>query len=56
VRAPDRLDACLRHPEVPHLAFGDQVVHRARDVFDRDVGVDAVLVAEIERFDAEPLE
>ena len=56
MRAPDRLNARLGKPEVLDLAFLDQVPHRAGDVFDRYVGVDAVLVEEIDGVDIEPLE
>ena len=38
------------------LPFPDQVLHRARDVLDRHVGVDAVLVEQIDGVDLEPLE
>src|SRR4051794_12702979 len=37
MRATDGLFAGLRETEVLHLALLDQVLHRARDVFDRDV-------------------
>jgi hypothetical protein len=32
----------------------DQILDRASNVFDRDVGIDAVLVVEIDRVDAQP--
>ena len=38
------------------LAFLDQISDRAGDVFDRHVGVDAVLVEEIDGLDLEPFE
>jgi hypothetical protein len=44
--AADRLHACLGEAKVPHLAFLDQLLHGSRHVFDRHVGIDAVLVEE----------
>lgn len=37
-----------------HLALADQPGHRAHRVLDRRVGVDAVLIVEVDRLDAEP--
>ena len=54
--APERLDARLGHAEMPDLALGDQVLDRAGDVLDRHVGIDAVLVEEVDGVDAEPPE
>ena len=48
VRAPDRLHARFGKAEVLDLACLDQVLHRAGDVLDRHVRVDAVLVEEID--------
>ncbi len=39
-----------------HLALIDQVFDRARHVFDRDVGIDSMLVQQIDRIDSEPSE
>jgi hypothetical protein len=39
-----------------HLAFADQLLHRARDVFDGHLRVDAVLVEKVDRIDLEPPE
>ena len=39
-----------------NLAFLDELLHRAGDVFDRNVGIYAVLVEEIDGIDVEPLE
>ena len=49
VRAADRLHARLRQAEVLDLALADQLLHRARDVLDRHVRIDAVLVEEVDR-------
>ena len=56
VRAPDRLRRCLAEAEVPHLALLDELRHRAHRLLDRHVGVDAVLVEEVDVVGAEPLE
>src|SRR4051794_33807492 len=53
VRASDGLCAGLRQTEVLHLALVDQVLHRTRDVFDRYVKIDAMLVIEVNRLDPE---
>src|SRR6266542_330869 len=52
----DRLRARLREAEVLDLALADQVLHGARDVLDRHVRIDAVLVKEVDRVDPESLE
>jgi hypothetical protein len=54
--APDRLPPGFRQPEVPDLAIPDQVLDRARDVLDRHVRVDAVLVEQIDAVGLQPLE
>ena len=54
VRAPDGVGSRLGHPEVPHLAGLDQLLDGAGDVLDGDLGVDAVLVVEVDDVDAEP--
>ena len=54
--AADRLHAGLGEAEVLHLAFADQVLHRAGDVFDRHVRIDAMLVEEIDDVGPQPLE
>src|SRR5258708_2658345 len=43
-----RLDARLGHAEMLDLAFGDQVADGAGDIFDRHVGIDAMLVQQID--------
>jgi len=52
----DCLYARLGKSEVFHLAFPDEVLHRAGDVFDRNVRVHTVLIEEIDGIDLEPLE
>jgi hypothetical protein len=54
MRAPDGGSPCLTQSEVPYLALTDEIPHRAGDVFDRHVWVDAVLVQKIDRVDPEP--
>lgn len=46
--AADRPGACFRETEMPDLAFSDQCLDRAGDILDRSIGVDAVLVEEID--------
>lgn len=47
VGAADRGGAGLGQAEVPDLAGGDEFSDRAGDIFDGNVGVDAVLVEKI---------
>ena len=54
--AADRLRSRFRKAEVLHLAFLDEFLHRSRHIFDRHVGIDAVLIEEIDGIDPEPLE
>jgi hypothetical protein len=56
VRAADRLHARLGETEVPHLARLDELLDGAGHVLDRDVRVDAVLVQQVDRVGAEPLQ
>src|SRR5579875_2435153 len=51
--AAERLDPGLRHTETFDLALGDQLPHGAGDIFDRHVRIDAVLVEQIDRLDAQ---
>ena len=48
VGATDRLHACFGQPEVLDLAFANQVLHRTRDILDRHIRVDAMLIEEID--------
>src|SRR5205085_9645119 len=54
--APDALGVRLAEPEVAHLALLDEAAHRADRVLDRHARIDAVLVIEVDRVDAEPLQ
>ena len=54
--AADRLHAGFRQAEVPDLALLDQVLHRAGDILDRHVGVDAVLIEEVDDVGPQPLQ
>ena len=56
VGATDGLDACFREAEVLHLALVNEVLHGSRDVFDGDVGINTVLIVEIDGIDPKPLE
>src|ERR1700683_3020122 len=56
VGAADRLHARFRESEVLHLALLDQIFYRSRSVFDGDVGVDAVLIEQIDDVGLEALE
>ena len=53
VRATDRRRPGLGQAEVPDLALRDQLPDRARDLLDRRVGIDAVLVEQVDRVDSE---
>ena len=53
VRPPDGLRTGFGEADRPHLALLDQFLHRAHRLFDRHVGVDAVLVIEIDPIDTE---
>ena len=52
----DRVGRRLGQPEVPHLAGGDELGHRADGLRHVDLRVDAVLVVEVDDVDAEPLQ
>ena len=56
VSAANRLHPGFRKAEVLDLALLNQLLHRAGDVFDRHIRIDAVLIEEIDRIDLEPLE
>jgi len=56
VCAADRLRSRFGQAEVLDLALLNQVLHRARDVLDGHIRIDAVLVMQIDRVDLEPLE
>src|SRR5690349_4351932 len=54
--APDRLRAGLREAEMFHLAALNQLLYRARDLLDRHVRIDAMLVQQIDGVQFQPLE
>jgi hypothetical protein len=54
--AADRLRSRLGQADVEDLAFGDQFGESADGVFDRGLGVDAVLVVQVDVIGAEPPE
>jgi hypothetical protein len=56
VRPADRAGGGLGETPVLHLAGIDQLLDRPVDLLDGDVGIDAVLVVEVDRVDAEPLQ
>ena len=56
VRAADGLSACLRKPVVFDLTLRDQVFHRAGDFLDRHLGVNTMLVEQIDVIGLEPLQ
>ena len=56
MRSTDGRDVRLRKAEVQDLARGDQVLDRARHVLDRHVGIDTMLVQEIDAVGSEALE
>ena len=56
VRAPDRLRAGLGEPDVPDLAFVDELGERADRLLDRRVGIDAMLVEEVDGVDPQTLQ
>src|ERR1700676_1054126 len=48
MRTTNRLHARFGQTEVLDLAFADEILYRPRDVLDRDVRVDAVLIEQID--------
>lgn len=46
--APDCGRPCFREAEETHLSLGDQLAHRACYLLDRHVGIDAVLIEEVD--------
>ena len=52
--SPDGLHASLGQPEVTHLALLDQLLDRARHVLDRHLGVDPVLVEQVDEVGPQP--
>jgi hypothetical protein len=56
MRAADRLGAGLRKAEMFDLAFADQFLDRPRDVIDRHIGIDPVLIEKIDDICLKPLQ
>ncbi len=56
VGAPDGVGPGFGQAEVADLALGDELGHGADGLLDRGVGVDAVLVVEVDVVGAEPLQ
>src|SRR5271165_5217867 len=56
VGAANGFGAGFGEAEVLYLALLDKVFDRARDVFDGDFGVDAMLIEQVDGFDAKALE
>ena len=54
--AAQRLGAGFGEAEMADLPLADQLGHAADRLLDRHVGIDAVLVEEVDRLDAEPLQ
>lgn len=53
MRTPDGLGRGFGETEVSYVARFHQLVHRAHGLFDRSVGIDAVLIIEIDGVYAE---
>ena len=53
VGSPERLNARLRHPEMPDLALRDQFLDRSRDVLDRHIRIDPMLIEKVDRLNSE---
>src|SRR4029077_7000395 len=56
VRAADGRGASFAEAEMLNLALCDQILHRAGDVLDRDIGIDPVLVEQVDRLNPQPLQ
>jgi hypothetical protein len=56
VGSTNRPRACFGKAEVPHLADSDQILHGARNILDRHLRVDTVLIEQIDRIDLESLQ
>ena len=50
------LNTGLRHAEVLHLALRDEILHSARDFFDGDTRIDAMLIEQIDHICAQALQ
>ena len=54
--ATDCLHACFRKAEMLDLALLNQFLHRASHIFDRHVGINPVLIEQVDDVRPEPLE
>ena len=54
--APDRFHASFRQAKVLDLAFLNQVLHCSRDVLNRHIRVDAMLIEQVDNINLEALE
>src|SRR6185369_8326074 len=54
MRATDRFHSCFRESEMLHLALMDQVLHSSGDIFDRYIGIDAMLIQQVNPISLEP--
>jgi len=54
VRPPDRLHTRFGHSEIFGLALPDELLHHAGDIFHRHIGIDAVLIEQIDAIGSEP--
>src|SRR5208283_2019186 len=55
VCSSDCLRASLRQAEVLHLSYLNQVLHCSCYIFDRHLGIDSVLIEQVDRIDPKPL-
>jgi hypothetical protein len=53
--SPDRLRACFREPEMFDLTLLNEITHRASNLFSRYIRVNAVLIEQVDRVDADVL-
>ena len=56
MRPANRLYSCFGKTEMLHLAGLDQIHHRSRYIFDGDVGINAVLIEQVDNIGLEPPE
>src|SRR6516165_6505764 len=56
MRPANRLCSCFGKTEMLHLAGPDQIHHRSRYIFDGDVGINAMLIEQVDNIGLEPPE
>ena len=54
VGAADGFCSGFRHAEVFHLAGLNEFLHRARDIFDWHIGINAMLIEQVDSLNLEP--